>query len=102
MIEKITGWLFELVIKIFEAVWDLLTDILIFIFDLILSAFAAVITAIPAPSFLSQNSLTSLLGAMGPDVMYFVGAFNLPQCFAILGVGFMFRMTRKIFTLGQW
>lgn len=102
MIEKITGWIFELVINIFTVLWDFIVDVAIFIFDAILTALATVISAIPAPSFLAQNSMTSLLGSMGPDVMYFISAFNLPACFAILGAGFMFRMTRKIFTLGQW
>lgn len=102
MIAKFTAWLLELVISIFKSIWDFFSDIAIWVFDGVLTALAGVISAIPAPSFLSQNSLSSLLGAMGPDVLYFISAFNLPACFAILGAGFLFRMTRKIFTLGQW
>lgn len=102
MITKITQWLYDLVVKIFAAIWDFFSDIAIAVFKGLLTALASIITAIPAPQFLASHSLTSLIGGMGSDVLYFVGAFHLPECFAILAAGFTFRMLRKIVTLGQW
>lgn len=102
MIEKVTGWFLDLVIKVFTAIWDFFSDIAIAVLDGILSAIAALVSAIPAPSFLTSYSLSTLMGGLPSDVLYFVHALNLPQCFAILAAGFAFRMTRKILTLGQW
>ncbi len=102
MITEFTQWILNLIVKLFAAVWDFLGDIAIWIFKGVLTAIAALVTAIPAPAFLTSNSLTSLIGSMGGDILYFVGAFHLPECFAIIGAGFAFRMLRKILTLGQW
>lgn len=102
MIAKFTAWLLELVLAIFTGLWDFFTDIVIAILGGLLSALAAALAAIPAPSFLSQYSISNLIGTFPGEILYFAGVFNLSQCFAILAAGFAFRITRKIVTLGQW
>jgi len=93
----LTGWL--------QALWDgfvaYLSDLPILILDAFLSAIVAILALIPSPDFLT-NGLQSLLGAIGPDVGYFLSASGFDAALAILGAGFLFRMTRKLLTLGQW
>ncbi|GGI21067.1 DUF2523 domain-containing protein [Oxalicibacterium faecigallinarum] len=102
MIEAFTGWLLELVLKVIKSIWDLLTDIAIAVTDLVLSALAAVIRAIPAPEFLTQYGIGNLINQFSSDILFFASAFGLNDCFAVLAAGFGFRMVRKIVTLGQW
>lgn len=94
-------WLLGLVKALFQPVWDFLTDFLIAGVELILQAFAAIITAIPVPSF-ATSGLGNLLAAIPGDVWFFAGHFRLGECFAVLGVGATFRLTRKFATLFQW
>lgn len=94
-------WLFDLVKAIFIAVWNLVLDLFIEALDLVLDALAAVITAIPVPAF-ATSGLGPLLAAIPGDVWFFAGHFRLGECFAVLGVGAAFRLTRKVATFFQW
>ena len=95
------NWLFGLIKAVFGAAWDFVLDLLIQGVDLILHAVAAIIAAIPVPSFIT-NGLGPLLSAIPGDVWFFAGNFRLTECFAVLGLGATFRLTRKIATLFQW
>lgn len=94
-------WLLGLVKALFEPAWDFLKDFLVEAFDLVLQAVAAIIAAIPVPGFITSG-LGPLLAAIPADVWFFAGHFRLGECFAVLGVGATFRLTRKVATLFQW
>jgi hypothetical protein len=94
-------WLYELVKSVFTAVWDFVADAFINIFDLLLTAILAVLTAIPVPSFMSSG-LSGAMGQISGDVWYFASHFRLGECLAILGAAVLFRLTRKALTLFQW
>jgi hypothetical protein len=102
MIAEITKWFIDLLIKILTTILDVFHDIFVAAIDALLTAVGALLNSIPAPSFLSQYSLTSLMSGMPDAVMYFAGHLRIGEAFAIVGVGFAFRMGRKLFTLGQW
>lgn len=102
MIKEFTGWFLELVVKFFFSLWDFVKDAVISVFDLLLSALSSLIAAIPAPGFLSSNSLAGLINQLPPYVLYYVGQLKITECLAILAAGFLFRMARKAVTLGQW
>jgi len=102
MIEAFVNWLFQLFLEVFTALWDIITDLAVSIFGAVLDAIAGAIAAIPAPDFLSENSIGSLVNMLPDYVMYFVGAMKIGEGLAILGAGFAFRMLRKALTLGQW
>lgn len=94
-------WLFDLIKAIFKTAWDFIIDLLVEGVDLILQAVAGIIAAIPVPSFISSG-LGPLLGSIPSDVWFFAGHFRLTECFAVLGLGATFRLTRKVATLFQW
>lgn len=94
-------WLLGLLKALFQPVWEFLTDLFISLVELVLNAFSALISAIPVPGFATQG-LSSLLAAIPADVWFFAGHFRLTECFAVLGVGATFRLTRKFATLFQW
>ncbi|SPK73199.1 Minor coat protein [Cupriavidus taiwanensis] len=101
-ISAFAAWLLSLVVKVFAAFWDLLNDLLIAGVDGFLQALAALIGAIPAPSFLQSVNLQQSFASIGSDVLYFLGVFNIGAGITLLGSAFGFRMLRKVVTLFQW
>lgn len=95
------NWLLGIIKAAFTAIFDLITDVLIALLDLILKALLSILQALPAPSF-ANGGLDAALSAIPAEVWYFAGQLNLPACFTVLGAGFAFRMARKAATLFQW
>ena len=85
----------------FTSITDFLLDLPIKILDLFLDAISSLINSIPVPDFLS-NGLNGLFTSIDPSVLYFLDKSSLPEAFLILSAGLTFRLTRKLFTLGQW
>jgi len=96
------AWLLGLVKALFLAVWDFITDMVIAVLELFLNAVAALLTALPVPSFMSNGGMQGLFNNLPADVMYFAGRLHLGECFAILGAAVLFRLVRKALTLFQW
>lgn len=98
---EFAAWILELVIEVFKVLWNFITDIVIAVVDLFLTALLAVISALPLPSFL-QNGLQGLINAIPGDVWFFATHFHLGECLAMFGAAVTFRMARKAVTLFQW
>lgn len=98
---KFAEWLLSLIKDVFKAGWNFVLDAFIAVVDLGLQAFATLIAAIPVPTFASSG-LGPLLAAIPGDIWFFAGHFRIAECFAVLGVGAAFRLTRKFATLFQW
>lgn len=99
----LTTWLIGLVKSIFSFIVTLLHDVLLWFFDGILVALAALITAIPVPSFLQTGiNLGSLFASFPPFPLYLLQQLNIAGCLGVISAGIVFRLTRKAFTLGQW
>jgi len=96
------AWILSLVGSVFQAAWDLISDAFIALGDAFFQALAAIIVALPAPSFLTSASLQSAFSNMSGDILYFLGVFQIAPGIALLGAAFGFRMLRKIVTLFQW
>lgn len=70
--------------------------------DLLLSAFAALIEAIPVPDFVQNNGLQTAINSLSPDIIYFLSMSGLDNAMFVLSAGFAFRLLRKFVTLFQW
>ena len=88
-----------------QCLWD---SFVLFMQDLgvsfvrsMLEAFASIISAIPFPNDFAAG-LSDAYSSLDPSLLYFLDATNVPQCLGIIGSGIVFRLTRKIVTLGQW
>lgn len=101
MLNQFTTWLAALVKSAFDALWTLVKDGFIYLVDGVLSALGTIIAAIPVPDWM-QNGLQSLFSALDGGTMWLVTSAGLPQCLAIIGAGFGFRLLRKAATLFQW
>ncbi|MDL2337076.1 MAG: hypothetical protein QFE16_04465 [Pseudomonadota bacterium] len=101
MLATITAWFAALAVAVFIALWDFVTDICIGVFDLFLSALATLIAAVPLPDFVTTG-LSGMFAGLGNDILFIVSHSGLAAALALIGTGFAFRLTRKIFTLFQW
>lgn len=95
-------WLVALIKKLFTTIWDFVTDLLIALLDLLLTAVLALINALPLPDFLKVGGLQTLINLISPDVWYFASKFKLGECLAMFGAAVAFRLARKAVTLFQW
>lgn len=112
IISTIASWLGAVLnwfASIFEWFTGLFFDLMEFIADLPIKIFGGILDGaiyllglIPAPEFMTTYSLQTLFSQLPQGVTYFVGLFGIPQAIAILGLGVVFRLTRKALTLGQW
>lgn len=101
MLSEFTQWLVDLVKRILSAAWDLVTDLFINAFDLVVSAFAALVAAIPVPDWLS-GGLGSAWSGMDGGVIWIATQCGVPMALGIVGAGYAFRFLRKVVTLFQW
>lgn len=98
---EFANWLLGLVKEIFTAIWDFVSDAFINALELLLQGVLTLITAIPAPAFMT-GGLGATMNQISPDVWFFASHFRLGECLAILGAAVLFRLTRKVLTLFQW
>jgi len=101
-LSKITAWLADAFRSVVGALFDVVSDALLFVLDALLQGIAGLLAMIPAPAFLQNNSLGTLLAHLPPEVLYFAGHFRLAECFALLGASVVFRLSRKVATAFQW
>lgn len=101
MLADFTKWLADLVRDIFKALWDFVTDILIEVFDLLMTAVVTLVGLVPIPESLS-GGMAQLWANLDPALLYLSHQIGIPAALGILGAGWAFRLTRKLVTLGQW
>ena len=98
----ITNWLISLVIAFFTALLNFVHDAAVWVFDGVVSAVCALIAAIPAPSFLGSYSFIGLLNQLPAYPLYVLGQLEIGTALGIVLSGVVFRLARKLATLGQW
>ncbi len=102
-IADFTAWLLGLVKAVFLALVTWVHDAALWAFDGILAGIAALITAIPAPAFLSNGAnVGSMLSVMPSFTIYVIQQLNIGACLAVLSAGITFRLLRKAATAFQW
>lgn len=105
---KIKEWFVELWQDFLKWIQDTIKEILLEIKDLSLDIFELMLEGavfaiglIVPPTFVA-NSLSSLINAIPPSVNYLLGQSGLSEGLSIYGAAVMFRLARKIYTLGVW
>lgn len=101
-LDDLTNWLRQQVERLFDGIVDYFTAYALFMLETLFDAAAAVLEMIPVPEFMTQYSLGQFFAMMPPEILYFVGVFNLAEGLSIIGAGYGFRLLRKLLTLGQW
>lgn len=101
-LSKLTGWFAYAISSIVQAIFSFLKDLVTYVIAVVLSLVTAAINAIKVPDWLSQYSLSNLLGQTGTVAGYFMSELNIGVGLGLIGAGYAFRLLRKFVTLFQW
>lgn len=103
---KFAEWLLVLVKDLFDAVWNFLGDVVIYLMGLLLQAVVSTMNLIVLPCFMSVSAggsaLSSAFSLIHPAILYFASMLHLDRCFAMLSCAIIFVFARKALTLFQW
>ncbi|WP_052713084.1 hypothetical protein [Pseudoalteromonas rubra] len=95
--QAIIDWCYDIILFVVNAfMWVALQ-----IFSLFLEGIRHVFSLIDPPEFISAG-ISAFTSSIPADVSYLLGATGFDNALAIIGLGYTFRLTRKLFTLGQW
>ncbi len=102
-LSDLTNWIKDQVLSVWNAVCAFFHDIGIWFLQTASDITLAILNAIPVPSWLTDYSFGTLFASLPGDWLPWIAStFNLPACFAVLGLGVLGRLIRKALTLGQW
>ena len=96
-LENIAKWFIGLIEKLLDA----LKAMVLWLFEQLLNMIHAVISGLPVPDFF-HGTLQSGANGLLPLTSYLLGQSGVAQGFMLIGAAYVFRMLRKIVTLGQW
>lgn len=95
-------WLFELFGKLIDALVGIIKDAFIWVLDIFFELMLLIINSIPAPDFIEGQTMGTLLNGLPSGLLYFLDRSGLPEAVAVIGVAYVFRLTRKFVTLFRW
>ena len=101
-LRDLTEWFAEQIAAVWEAFTGFLGDWILFSIEKALSFAAFVIQYIPVPDVVQGVTLAGLLGNAGPQVAWCVSTFKIAEGLSVVGGAYVFRLTRKLLTVGQW
>lgn len=103
-LEDVTNWFREQFEVLFNALVQLLKDLLIFALEAVLQVAMLALEALSllVPDSLANFSICGILANAGPTVQWAVTTFHIPEGMLLITAGFVFRMGRKALTLFQW
>jgi hypothetical protein len=101
-LQDLTNWIGRQLTALFEAIVEFFGDLLVLLVESVLNLFAMAVEAIPVPDWVTTNSIGAFLNNGGDTLMWAVGTFKIGEGLALIGLGFGFRLLRKLLTLGQW
>lgn len=101
-LSRITGWLSYALNTLFAAIAQLAKDLVTYVIGAVLGLVANAIASIQVPSWITNNSMGTLLSQAGPVAGFFMAKLQIPAALGIIGLGYAFRLLRKFLTLFQW
>lgn len=81
---------------------EYMEDLPIIVLKAFLEGVLSVLSAIPAPQFLSTHQLGDVLSEAMPYIGYFLANAGVGQAASLVSTAVVFRIVRKAVTLGRW
>ncbi|MEA9963747.1 hypothetical protein [Xanthomonas campestris] len=101
-VQDVTNWLREQFQQLFKDFTEFMKDFGVFLFETGLEFVRVIVDALPAPDFLTQFALCTVLAKAGPWAAWAMSTFHLGEAMALLGTAIVFRLLRVILTAFQW
>lgn len=92
-------WLLEQTQKVFEYLIDILLFLPRFIFDFILQILSYVINWLSPPEFLSEYTISDYIHE---DIAWLLYMSGFDISLGIIGSAIVFKLVRRLMTLGIW
>lgn len=99
---KLTDWLREQMIAMFQAYLNLLQALFMIWLKQMCGVWLTLLDLLPVPDFLANYSMCTLLSQAGPTVGWVLNSFRIAEGLGLIGAAFAFRLSRKFLTLFQW
>jgi hypothetical protein len=96
------NWLIGIIKKLWDAISGFYHDMALKLVKGFLDAVAELVKHIPVPQWMSDYSLGHLFSMLSPQLGYFVDRIGLGQGLTLIGLGYAFRILRKLMTALQW
>lgn len=101
-IDDFKQWLWNLVLKIFDTLWEMVIASVVRTFKMLTELILYVLAKLPLPEFMQNTSIGDILSKGGNTVMWFVQLFQIGPSLAMIGVAIVFYLLRRVLTLGIW
>lgn len=99
-------WPKWLTVEFWRARWDdlvaYLDDLPIQVLKGVLDAVAGILELLPVPDFMQTSKLADVLAPAMPTIGYFLAQAGVNHAMALIVSAVIFRITRKVLTLGVW
>ena len=96
------NWLVGIIKQLWQAVSGFYHDISLKLIKQFLDVILELVKQIPVPQWMSDYSLGHLFGMLSPQLGYFVARLWIGQGLVLIGLGYAFRLLRKLLTALQW
>ncbi len=101
-IDDFKAWLWNLVLKIFDTLWDMVIASVVRTFKMLTELILYVLSKLPLPEFMQNTSLGDMLSKGGNTVMWFAQLFQLGPSMVMIGIAIVFYLLRRVLTIGIW
>lgn len=102
MLKKLTDWLREQIVAIWDAFTEFMGDLFLDWVERSLAIIVWVLDHLPVPDFLQGQSIGSVLGNAGPTVAWMITTFRIGESLTVIGSAMAFYIIRRFLTLGIW
>jgi hypothetical protein len=101
-IDDFKAWLWNLVLTIFDTLWDMVIASVVRTFKMLTELILYVLSKLPLPEFMQNTSLGDMLSKGGNTVMWFAQLFQLGPSMVMIGIAIVFYLLRRVLTIGIW
>lgn len=96
------NWFLDVIKWLWDAWTGFYHDMSVDIIKRVFEAVGEIAKVIPVPQWMSDYSVGRLIGQLDPGLGYFVDRIGLGAGLTLLGLGYAFRVSRKVLTAFQW
>lgn len=96
------NWIIDLIKQLWQAVAQFYHDMSLKLVRNFLDLIAELVKQIPVPEWMADYSLGHLFAMLHPALGYFVDRIGLGAGLYLIGLGYAFRVLRKLLTALQW
>lgn len=92
-IVRMVGWVGDLAVAVFKAIWDLLTDAVCWVFDQLFQVVVSMVSAIDVSAF---SGAVGSWSSLPSEILNMLGLIGFGYCMGIIAAAIMIRLTLQL------